>query len=78
MGVRMIPIVAVVSEDTFHALNDLMSGMPPVPAGMRAVMERNGWTHDAMVAGSCIADALGVPNPNPQQEATVRPDSAAL
>lgn len=42
MGVRMIPIVAVVSEDTFHALNDLMSKMPPVPAGMLAVMGRNG------------------------------------
>lgn len=66
MGVRMIPIVAVVSEDTFHALNDLMSKMPPVPAGMLAVMGRNGWTHDAMVAGSCIADALGVPIPKPQ------------
>jgi hypothetical protein len=56
--VRFIPIIAVVSEDTFHALNGHISGQPNPPAALQDVMTRNGWTIDAMCAGAILKAAL--------------------
>jgi len=54
----MIPIIAVVTEDAFHALNDLASSTPDPPPDLAAVMERNGWTLNAVLAGGLIGRAL--------------------
>lgn len=56
----MIPIVAVVTEDTFHAIND-HSTTVDVPPAWREVMERNGWTTEMLVAGTLIKQMLEVP-----------------
>lgn len=55
---KMHPIIAVVDEDTFHALNDHISGATPVPPAMAELMRSNGWTIDAMCAGAIIKSAL--------------------
>ena len=55
---RLIPIVALVTEDTLHALNDAVSAYGPVGDVMQETMNRNGWTIDAIVAGSFIKFCL--------------------
>ena len=55
---RMLPIIAVVDEDTFHALDDHISGQPQVSPAMQAIMDRNGWSIDAMCAGAVLKAAL--------------------
>lgn len=54
----MLPIVAVVDEDTFHALNGHISTVEEPTPLLQAVMDRNGWTLDAIVAGACLKAAL--------------------
>ena len=55
---KLIPIVALVPEDTFHALNDLLSGYPQPSALMAETMQSNGWTLDAIVAGTLITFSI--------------------
>ena len=71
---KMIPIVAVVDEDCFHALSDHISSVEQPTPLLQAVMTRNGWTLDALVAGACLKGAL-LPDlvktrANPQESTT--------
>ena len=54
----MIPIVAIVDEDCFHALNDHISSVDEPSPLLESVMKRNGWTHEGLVAGAVIKGCL--------------------
>ena len=62
---KYIPIVAVVSEDVFHALNDHISSTPEPTPEWQAVMQRNGWTIDSIVAGVVLGQAFDLPTSYP-------------
>jgi hypothetical protein len=61
--VRLTPIVALVDEEHLGALADLTTARwNQIPADARrdleSLMIQNGWTAEAMVAGSLIGTAL--------------------
>lgn len=57
---RLIPIIALVTEDQFHAFNDLLSMKPPPEPGpiFQQVMDANGWTVEQIIAGTFFAFGL--------------------
>ena len=55
---RYIPIVAVVSEPTYNALHEHVDRTPAPTAEWLAVMQRNGWTIESIVAGVVIGQAF--------------------
>lgn len=55
---RMLPIVALVTEDTFHALNDHIGTLPVEPRVEDLLEQHPGWTIDALVAGVILRQAL--------------------
>lgn len=62
---KLVPIVALVPEDTLSALDlAVQSYGPPSPA-LESVMDKNGWTVEAIIAGTfisfCLRDAGVVP-----------------
>ena len=55
---KYIPIVAVVSETTYNALHEHVDNTPPPTAEWLAVMQRNGWTIESIVAGVVIGQVF--------------------
>ena len=55
---RFVPIVAVISETDLARLRAPLVEPPPTPEVVQALMDRNGWTHEAMAAGVLISIAL--------------------
>jgi hypothetical protein len=56
--VKLTPIVALVPEETLASLDAyVLKYGEPTPL-MQAAMDRNGWTVDAIIAGSMITFSL--------------------
>ncbi len=60
---RLIPIVALISEDVLpalHAATDRYRADTPIDVLDRvdALAQRNGWTDDAIAAGALLGEAL--------------------
>ena len=54
---KIIPIVALVSEDVVAEIDRLAASFEPSPE-LRSIMDRNGWTAEALIAGKTLIMAL--------------------
>jgi len=54
--VKLIPIIALVTEETLEALTADVAEAPPCD-DLRPLMEANGWTVEAITAGYIIGRA---------------------
>lgn len=52
-GTRMVPIIAIVSEAVAERVAEI-AATTTLPAQLGAVAARNGWTVEALVAGSTL------------------------
>jgi len=55
---KLIPIVALVPEETLAALDATVAAHGAPAEMLQATMQRNGWTIDAIIAGSLITFSL--------------------
>lgn len=55
---KMIPIVAVVTEPVATELGRLAARADAPPRAIADLMARNGWTLEALIAGRIVGDVL--------------------